>query len=305
MVLMTNLNKLMPKVLIAAPTSDRHGKLLDEWIGMLNKLTYPNFDLVLIDTTLEKDDYFNKLKTKKLHDKEFTVLRYNWDTKNEYAIQMLAHAREQIRQYFLEHKEYDYLFWLDTDIFLPVSSIQRLLSYDKDNVGFYVHVYPKGLRKPCIFKSGQIILGHGLDYYSFKEINEYKSFVKNFRKNKLTDEEKNLIPFIIKDTWRPQLLNPYALNLGCLMVRRNVVEVVPFRTHPKFLFGEDLWYFNEANDKKFEFWCDTDIRPEHKNVSWNEVCSKEPKRKGNNGFYIAMGPEKADKIVFLERGKKK
>jgi len=302
---MVRASNLIPKVLIAAPTSSRHGKLLDEWLKMLDSLTYPNFDLILIDTTTENDDYYNLLKTKKLHGKEFQVLKYKWDTEKEFALQMLANSREEIRKYFLEHKEYDFIFWLDTDIFLPDNSIQRLLSYNKDNVGFYVHIYNLKAHKPCILKSGEIIMGKGLEFYSFKEINAYKSFVRKFRKNKLNSNEKALLPFIIKDPWRPQLFKAHGVNLGCLMVRRNVVEAVPFRTHPKFIFGEDLWYFAEANDKKFEFWCDTDIRGDHRNCHWQDVLEKEKKIPGKPGFYLAMGPSEADKVVFLERGRKK
>lgn len=301
---MVSAKNIMPKILIAAPTSSRHSSMLDDWLAMLNRFTYPNFDLILIDTTTENEDYFNLLKTKKLHDKEFIVLRHEWNTKTEYAVQMLAHAREKGRQYFVDHKEYDFIFWLDTDIFLPENSLQRLISYNKDHVGFYVHIYNKKDHRPCILKSGEIIMGRGLDFYKFTEINAYKAFVRKFRKNKLTENEKALVPFIIKDIWKPQLFKTYGVNLGCLMIRRNAAEIVPFRTHPKFIYGEDLWLFAEANEKKLEFWCDTDVRGEHRNCSWSEVIKKEPKSEGKPGFYLAMGPAEADKVVFLQGGKK-
>ena len=148
-------------------------------------------------------------------------------------------------------------------------------------------------------------MGSGLEYFTFKELDAYRKFAKKYKENKLTNEEKQLVPFLIKDRWNPQLANCYGVNLGCLMVRKEVVEAVPFRTHKSFLFGEDLWYFSEANDKHFKFWVDTNIRAIHKNTEWNSVVKKGPQGTGLPGFSIAMGPADADKIVFLERGRKR
>jgi hypothetical protein len=64
--------------------------------------------------------------------------------------------------------------------------------------------------------------------------------------------------------------------------------------------GEDLWYFNEANDKKFEFWCDSSYRCVHKNTEWNSIMAKGPKDK-NTSFWIAFGPNDADKVDFIDR----
>ena len=133
---------------------------------------------------------------------------------------------------------------------------------------------------------------------SFNELDEYKKFADRFIAKKLTKKETNLIPFIIKDTWHPYLIKPYAVNIGCLLIKRKVLESVPFRYREDFAFGEDLWFFAEANDKKFEFWCDVSVRPIHKNTEWDSVVKKGPKSGGQ--FYIAMGPAESDKIVFME-----
>jgi len=187
------LKRMIPKVLVCAPTSQRHGHLLKEWMKHLNSLSYPNFDVCLIDTTLNSNKYYKRLLKKRLHnvilqlgdnkkvrkvfERKVIVLQHKWNPKEQHPIQMLADAREKIRQYFLE-SDYDYLFWLDDDIFIPVNGIQRLLKYRKDYVGFYVHVFPKGMHRPCVLKSGEIVAGQGIQYFSFAEINEFKEFVK-------------------------------------------------------------------------------------------------------------------------------
>jgi cellulose synthase/poly-beta-1,6-N-acetylglucosamine synthase-like glycosyltransferase len=279
-------NKL-PKVLIAAPTSERHKFCLNDWIGHLNKLTYPAFDVLLVDNTLNSEDYFNELKTQKVKDKEIIVQRHIWDPDKLNPLQMLAHVREEIRQFFLKG-DYDYLFCLDDDIFIPKDGIQRLIYYNKDHVGFYTHLFYKPHRVPCILKSGEIIIGRGLDYFTFAEIKAYKRFAELFIKKKLTLDQRRLVPFIIKDKINPFLFKTYAVNLGCLLIKRSVLEKCEFRTHPTFIWGEDLWYYSEANDKKFEFWCDSGTRVEHRNTEWQSVLSQSKKQMG--GFVIMRGP---------------
>lgn len=289
-------DNLIPKILIACPTSDRHEHLIEEWLSHLDSLTYPNFDVCLVDTS-QNNSYYQKLKKMKLKGHQIIVLRHKWDNKKLHPVQMLAHAREKIRQYFLEHKEYSNIFWLDDDIFVPKFALQRLISYQKDCVGFYVHVFYKPHRVPCLLKSGEIISGKGLDFFTFSEINAYKNFVKNFRKDKLSKEEKKLISFIIKDKFRPQLIKTYGVNLGCLMCSRKVMETVQFRTHETFINGEDLWFFAEANDKHFEFWCDTDHRCRHENTEWHSLISQSPRRMN---FSIVKGPVDAKEGVILK-----
>ena len=287
---------LAPKVLIAAPVSSRHGHIIDEWLKHLDSLDYPNFDVCLIDNSQDKKKYFKELKSKKVKGKNIIVFHHKWTYKEHHPLQMLSHVREKIRLYSIE-KKYDYVLWLDDDIFIPKNGIQRLLSYNKDCVGFYVHVFQKPFRSPCVLKSGEIIMGKGLEYYSFSEINEYKKFVKKFKENNLTNPEKNLVSFIIKDLSKPYLIKCYSTGVGCLMIKRKVLEEVPFRTHPTFLMGEDIWYYNECNDKNFEFWCDLDVIAVHKNLNWTMILEK---NKGYIQFFLAQGPLNATKAEFID-----
>lgn len=300
----------LPKVLLVAPVSDRHKGVIDKWIKHLDNLSYPNFDVLLTDNTLDKGEYFNYLKDKKLKEgnwggekfeRNIIVQRYEWTPEKIHPLQMLAYCREEQRKYFLEHTEYSAFFILDDDIFIPRDGIQRLLIYNKDAVGFYAHVFYKPKRVPCVLKSGEIILGQGMNYFSFSEINEYKKFVKKMKKGELTKSEKNLIPFIIKDKQFPNLFKPYATGLGCLLVKRGVMEKVPFRTHPSFIYGEDLWWFNEANDKKVEIWCDSNVRAIHENTEWNSIIKKS-KRQMN--FFVMTGPVDAKGVDIIDRSLK-
>jgi len=282
------MEKIIPKILIAAPTSDRHADLLEEWIRSIEKLTYKNFDVCLVENTVNSDEYFNKLKEVKINGKPIITWKYEWDPEKIHHLQMLAYVREEIRQYFLEHEEYTHLFWLDQDILIPKDTLQRLLYADKDHVGFIVPVFYKPKRVPCVFKSGNIVIGKGLEYFSWNEVNYYRKIAKKAMDGKLSKEEQLLSYHIFSDLEKPYLMKVYAVNLGCLLIKRDVVKQCPYRTHPTFIWGEDLWYFNEANDKKFEFWADVTGMVIHKNKSWDIL--NECKKIGPTPFYVIYGP---------------
>lgn len=255
------------KVLVAAPTSSRHSYVIDEWLSALAKQTHKNFDILLIDTS-EKPEFFEKLCRKGLR-----VLRNPWDGEKNAIVQHLADVREQYRKIAVK-EGYDYLFNLDTDVILPKNGIEELISCDKDQVGYVVHVFPKGMyQPPCVFKGGKIVLNktdpekNGLEYYSWDWVSKYKG----------------------------QLKKVYGTGLGVLLVKRKVFEEVQFRTHPSFVYGEDLWYYAEADDKGFEAWCLVK-RVVHKNAEWKSVVSRQKK---NMQMYIAMGPPKAKEAVWV------
>jgi len=121
---------LIPKVIISCPTSNRHAHLLDKWIKHLDSLTYPNFEVLLVDTSQDKGAYFKRLKKLKVHNKPVKVIRFEWNPNKSHILQHLAWTREKIRVYALENN-FDYLFSLDDDIFVPKNSIQKLLSGEK------------------------------------------------------------------------------------------------------------------------------------------------------------------------------
>ena len=292
------LRREIPRVLICAPTSDRHSHLIDEWIEHLENLTYTNFDVCLVDNSLKGNEYFKKLSKLKVQGRKVITWKHKWNTQDTNHLQMLAHVREDIRKYFLEN-DYTHLFVLDDDIFIPRNGLQTLLSYNKDQVGFYVHVFYKPNRRPCLLKSGEIELGKGLKYFTFAEIDAYKRFSKKFVKNTLSKEEKLLIPHVIKDLTNPNLFKTYGVNLGCLMIKKHVLEECQFRTHPTFIWGEDLWYFAEANAKHFDFWVDTNVRAVHKNTDW-EVINQSKKQMG---FIVMSGPADSKNFELINRRK--
>lgn len=298
-----NINNLVPRVLISAPTSIRHSHLLVDWIKHLDEFTYQHFDVLLVDTTQDNGEYTKILEKQVVHGKPIKVIRMPWDSNKDHILRHLAYCREAIRQECLK-SDYAFLFFIDSDIFLNQSpessrnSLQRLMAHFKDNVGICVSIYHKPYQRPCILKSGDIVISKGVDLYTYEEINAYRDFVARYLDKKLSTYEKSLVPFIIKDLKNPYLLRCYASGIGLLLIKREVLEKVPFRTSQDFLWGEDFWYFNEANEKHFEFWCDVspDLEANHRNVNWNMILEKS---KGNVNINLAFGPSDATQAQFV------
>ena len=267
----------MKKVLVGAPCSDRHGYVLDEYIENIKNFTHP-CDILLVDTTPKNDKYYNRIKKIK----GVKVLRYRWDSKKEHIILCLAKAREKIRQYAIKHG-YDYLFCLDQDTIPPRDGVEKLISYDKDQVGFVVHVYHKPFPlKPAVFHSGFIVAGYGLDYYKWKEIADYKRNARKWIKGESNGWKPD-------DSKFPYLKKVYANALGCLLIKRKVLEKTKFVAHPSFRMGEDLWYYAYADDKGFEAWSDFSVRATHKNSHWSNIFREELKNQGKFKWYFVHG----------------
>lgn len=249
------------KVLVACPTSSRHWYVVDEYLKHLKNQNI-KFDLFMVDTSInKKDEYIDHLKSKGID-----LVHYDWDPKLD-PLQMLAEARNIYRERAIK-ENYDYLFHLDDDILLPKDGIKKLIDFDKDQVGYLVHIYHKPASiMPAVFKSGGMVMGKGLDFYSWSWVKKYYG----------------------------QLKRVYASGLGCLLAKRKVFESVPFRTHPNFIYGEDLWYYAEADEKKFEAYCYLK-RLTHKNVNWSEPSSYSGKKRMK--LYVAFGPESAEGALF-------
>jgi len=251
------------------------------------------YTVLLVDTSEKKGKYGQMLR--KWGAK---VLDLDWSQKTEHPIQMLARARELYRVEAWKHK-FDYILHLDTDVLMPRDGLKRLLSHNKDQVGFVVHAFftRKGFdrvygrfkkkhnlkykdfeSKPAVFKSGQIWLQgsgkEGMDYFSWKELKAAKG----------------------------KTVKVYASSIACLLVKKKVYSTIPFRTHPTFVNGEDLWYYAEADEKGFEAWCDTSVRAVHLNASWELVAARTGRKLL---FSVGVGDLKHPKWKKIERMVKK
>jgi len=124
------LDKRFPRVMIGIVTYEGKDYCFKEFLECLKSLTYPNFDIVIADTSPLPDTYYQKLK-KKL--KKATVLKSEFNSVDKRF--NVRDGRNLLLKHFNQHPEYEYFFSLEIDNLPPKNVIETLLSEKKDVVG--------------------------------------------------------------------------------------------------------------------------------------------------------------------------
>ena len=226
---------MLPKVLVGCPTAWMKEYCLDDYAQIVKSLTYPNYDILVVDNS-PNNGYYNKIKNKGLpiiKDKYF-----------EGAKDRIIHSRNILRDYILENN-YDYFFSLEQDVVPPKDVIERLLKHNKN-----------------------IISGV---YFNFKIINnERKPTPMLWGK---IDEKGNLQYLEEEKIFSPQLLKIAACGLGCVLIHRNILEKIKFRYEKESGF-DDVWFSKDARDNNLEIYADTSIRCLHitlREGKWKDI----------------------------------
>ena len=232
------------KVLVGAVTSKRHEEHLEKWLDMVNGFTYPH-DLFIVETTPNDLSYYDKLK-----ELDLNVVRYVWDTEKLNAYEMLAETRNLLRAKFLAG-DYTHFLNLDTDEFVPKDTINRLLSHEKDVVGFPSPIWQK---VPGVFKDGGYVqTGDG------------------FRLATFTWDE--LFQRVYAE--KTQLLKVHSVSIGCCLFSRAVFEKVYWRVPTVPPIAEDTMFMIQLEKDGFESYVDMGVIPLHLSVGWKEVPNVE------------------------------
>jgi hypothetical protein len=135
---------------------------------------------------------------------------------------------------------YDYIFNVDSDTVVPRYALNRMINHDKDCVGFLCSM-GKYLTFPCVFKSGTCYPDRPycpLDLYDWQEIYALM----------------------------PNLIKCHGATHG--LISTDVLREVKFQTLPR-LIGEDILFFNNCEEKGFEWYCDLGVFVKHYSIPWN------------------------------------
>ncbi|HLC83435.1 MAG TPA: hypothetical protein VJI69_06370, partial [Bacteroidia bacterium] len=116
-----------PKILIGCPTAEFKRYALDRYINGLQKIKYPNFDILIVDNS-ESNRYFEtlQLKVNKVTNPNAKNVKIIKDKFHESARDRIISSRNIIRQIFLEG-DYEYFLSLEQDIVPPQNIVDRLL----------------------------------------------------------------------------------------------------------------------------------------------------------------------------------
>jgi len=181
----------------------------------------------------EDETYFNKLKSFGAN-----VVKGKYF---ESAKDRVIDSRNILRKYFLDN-EYDYFLSLEQDVVPPKDVIERLLKHGKEITG-------------------------GLYFY-------------------LGDDKKTLLPMLwvhynddyakrlmFNEIPENELIEVVTCGLGCVLIKREVLEKIEFRHVKDEEPWDDLWFCEDARKKGFKVYVDTSVKCKHyvKGMDWSKI----------------------------------
>jgi len=230
-----------PKVLIAAPQHESKKYCWQQWKERVKDLTYLNYDVFLADNS-EDNSFYKEIKKE-----GFDAVHVAGDVKSVLERTTIAH--ETCRLYALDHN-YDYLLHLETDVIPPYDVIERLLWNNKKVV------------------SGVYDIFHGKSRKAMIQISEkLDRSVHSYRTVPFIEHEE---PLFFDGTTK----QVYHAGLGCTLIRKSILEKIPFRFEKKSIFHADTWFANDCFLRDVSVFVDTSITCKHLNQTWLDVADE-------------------------------
>lgn len=229
-----------PKVLVGCPVSDFHEYCTEEFIESIKTLTYPNYDVLLIDNSKD-DKFFNSLKNK------IPVIKgkYFQDIHDR-----LAYNRNILRQKALD-EGYDYFFNVDQDVIPPRNAIERMINHNKKIVtGAYFNPWEKGGKKRLLATIWVCP----------------------------PNQPAKLVPVRENIVAGNNLVKIDSCGSGCLLIHRSILKKIKFRCNPSEGEGvDDVFFCQDAKKSGFEIYADTSIKCKHmltgRTWCWDDMLS--------------------------------
>jgi hypothetical protein len=124
----------LPKILVAAPNHIVKEYAFQRWIDNVKSLTYPNYDILVIDNSPNTSDFMDRYKDQ-------VPMRHIDTTGIEPLMVMrLNLSYEEIRKEFLSG-DYERLMIIESDVIPPKDIIERMLKLGGDT-DWISHAYP-------------------------------------------------------------------------------------------------------------------------------------------------------------------
>ncbi len=204
----------MSCVLVAIVTYEREKEYLIPLLEALQAQSVQHFDLLFVDNSTGTD-YTAHLKETLpsfFPPDRWHVLHIK--AGNE-RFQRILKSRAAARAFFLE-REYDHLWWLDSDVIPPNDALEQLLATRAELV------------------TGIYLVG--------KEVNGKDAIVPPIL---LDIDGEHARQALLPDVLREERIPVGAAGLGCTLAARSVVEQVALRLNPHGT-GEDIMFYRDA-----------------------------------------------------------
>jgi len=219
------------KILVACPTASAKEYCMKEWVRHTKNLTYDNYDVFMADNS-ERWDFYNKWKhevwMERVNPKNFKSYRH-----------ALAESHNRCRAKVISG-DYDYLLHLESDVFPPIDIIERLLEAQKPVVGALYHIELGAESK---------LMLQDIDKFGHKHRTIYN----------LDHTDMSFVDGSVKRI--------HHCGLGCVLIKREVLERVEFRYEDGAPVHPDSIFFADLDTLKVPVFVDTSILCKHKNTS--------------------------------------
>src|SRR3989344_149075 len=217
--------KTYPKILVGCPTSFHKEYCLDEYARAIKSLTYPNYDILLIDNSLGEE------YSKKIASYSLPVIKGPY---LESARERIIASRNLLKQYAIDNN-YEYLLSLEQDVIPPQDIIERMLVHDR-----------------------QVITGIYFNRDNKQQLYPLAYVISNQPPNKLPD----MRPLNQEELWRNIFFQIISAGLGCLLIHKDVLARITFRYEGEEPF-DDRFFFLDLYNLKIKAFADTSIKCRH------------------------------------------
>ncbi len=240
---------MLPRVLIGCPTYEGKEYCLQEYADAVKNLSYKNYDVMLVDNS-KGSAYINKIRGFGL---------------NAMKTEHRTHARDSIVEgrNLLAKKslEYDYFLSLEQDVIPPRDVIEKLMRHEKDITSgvyrTYQNINGQTRQLPLLFVSLN------------KEENKMRY---------LTDAEIDKLNEGKEDAGERNgsegngLIEIRSCGIGCLLIKKNVLEKIKFRYVKGVPGFDDVHFCNDALKAGFRIYADATVRCDHLyGGGWSEI----------------------------------
>lgn len=231
-----------PKVLIFTPIYEKKDYSLNRFLKHAKELQYPRKEHIFIDNS-KTDAYYRKVK-RKVESFGFKIYHIERGATTREA---LTRAQNFARRKAIEGK-YDYMFSIESDVYVPSDALLKLLRHGKDVVTALYHIgdRAKGQRVPCI------------------TLPEWNETLNAWGSRLLKPEE-------FKQYENIGLVRVQAGGMGACLISKYVFEDTPFFYDPRFQGHSDIYFFNQMFMRRIGVYVDTNIICEHENTPWDSV----------------------------------
>lgn len=228
------------RILLASPISEYKYYILPQWIRYIKSISRSynagniSLEVVLCDNA--QNSSFHKRISREFH---VNIIHVDPMFKN--SREFICDSRNRLRDVFL-NGNYNRFMSVECDVFPPANFITHLLSHAKKIISLPYFIGTGDKSEPMI-----------------QMVDPDLSIPREMRN--ISQEE--LFSFAGKT------IRVFNAGLGCTMIRREIIEKIPFRFDKDIFFHDDSFFAEDCYNSGIKWYCDTSMICRHLNNPWN------------------------------------